>query len=97
LKEGDTEVGGLELMYLSDLITIVEKQEELRRQLGYQSRSKAKDALGGLNELRTRVMHLVKFLIKNREDDLTSLQDRIGRIEKVLGLLEKERREYPAE
>ena len=67
-KVGNVEVGLIEHLYLSDLLTIVEKTDSLRKQFGFSSRNRVKSALGPLNEWRNRVMHPVRSLIGDQQD-----------------------------
>jgi hypothetical protein len=57
-----------EHMYLTTLMKIVGKSEELRGKFGYESRNQFDDDLGSLIPLRNRVMHPTKTLVHNTED-----------------------------
>jgi hypothetical protein len=80
----DTEI--IQLLYLSDLLNIVQKVPILRERLGFSSRKKAEEGLSGINELRIRTMHLVKPVLSKMPDDLYSLQRRLSRIQSILTL-----------
>jgi hypothetical protein len=84
LEEGNADVGLIQQLYLSDLIEIVVKDQNLRKILGFASRNQAKDYLGGLNELRHRTMHLVKPLLEKVPDDLDRLHQRVNRAMEIL-------------
>jgi hypothetical protein len=84
LEEGNADVGLIQQLYLSDLIEIVVKDQNLRIILGFASRNKAKDYLGGLNELRHRTMHLVKPLLEKVPEDLDKLHQRVNRAMEIL-------------
>jgi hypothetical protein len=92
LDQGNADVDPVELLYLSDLIGIVEKTPKLYEGLGFPSRSKAKNTLGGLNQLRQRTMHLVRPLLRQIPDDLLKLHSRVERTKRVLDKLEEARR-----
>jgi hypothetical protein len=67
-------------MYLTTLMKIVGKSEELRGQFGYESRNQFDDDLGSLIPLRNRVMHPTKTLVHNTED----LSKNIARLHRVI-------------
>lgn len=84
LIEGNADIEIVERLYLSDLINIVRKQEDLRRDLGFSSRNAAKRATSGLNDLRNCTMHVVRPLIEAVPDDLTQLHRRAARARDLL-------------
>ena len=86
LQAHNVDIDVIQLLYLSDMLSIIEKSRVLRVCLGYRSRQHAETELGGINDLRTKTMHLVKPLIEVMPDDLQSLNDRLNRIEYILNL-----------
>jgi len=83
-SQGETTTGNVEVddvyyLDLSDLVTVLQKSDALRVKLGYTSRKAAEKALGGIVDLRHRVMHTVRPLIlKQRGDEgLEQLQERL--------------------
>lgn len=66
-KKGDLELGLIHYLYLDDLITIVQKHDELREALGFESRTQAKEALS-FKAVRNPVSHLNSLLIESRQD-----------------------------
>lgn len=88
LEQGNADVDPIQLLDLSDLMTIVEKEPELRGCLGFASQKSAEDALGGLVDLRNRTMHLVRPLLKEIPQDLYTLRNRVERAERVLETLQ---------
>lgn len=87
LVEGNVDIKIIETLYLSDLITIVEKGQNLREQLGYPSRSAAHRDLGGLNRLRNKAMHPVNPVLRTLPKDLVKLHERVLRTREMLGKL----------
>lgn len=87
LEAGNAELDLLQQLYLSDLINIVVKEPALREKLRLASRNQAGKALGGLNELRKRIMHPVKPLLEKVPEDLFSLHERVSRITDLLDQL----------
>jgi len=88
LIDGNSQIDIIQQLYLSDFVDIICKDQSLREFLGYTSKTKASDSLGGLNELRNRTMHVVKPLITTIPDGLDELQERIFRIKKILEKIE---------
>jgi len=84
LQTQNVDIEVIQLLYLSDLLTIVQKIPILRERLGFSSRKKAEKGLSGINELRIRTMHLVKPVLSKMPDDLNSLQRRLSRIQSIL-------------
>ncbi|MFC7070587.1 hypothetical protein ACFQL9_13115 [Halobaculum lipolyticum] len=74
-----------EYMYLSTLQKIVGKTESLRSQLGYTSRNQFDNDLGGMIELRNKIMHPTQTLVHNRED----LANAVSRVKRTLAALEE--------
>jgi len=74
----------VEYLYLSDLINIIIKQK-LYERLGY-SRSRFKDSLGSLNDLRHAVAHPARSIITNTHP-VEKLWERIDRVEEALFIL----------
>lgn len=86
-EKGNVDTDPIQLLYLSDLITIVSKQPALRETLGFPSRSAAESDLNGLNSLRSDIMHPVRPLLEETPADLQQLDDRMQRIRAVLNKL----------
>jgi hypothetical protein len=86
MSEGNADVDPLQSLYLSDLITIVEKDVRLRARLGLSSRNAAEKIFSGINDLRKQTMHLVCPLLVKVPDDLLTLQNRM---ERSMAILEK--------
>jgi hypothetical protein len=84
LVEGNVDVKIIETLYLSDLISIVEKRQNLREKLGYPSRNAANRDLGGLNGLRNKAMHPVNPILRTLPEDLVKLHERVLRTREVL-------------
>ncbi len=66
-KKGDLELGLIHYLYLDDLITIVQKHDELRQAFGFESKTQAKEALS-FKAVRNPVSHLNSLLIESRQD-----------------------------
>lgn len=73
-----------EHMYLSTLMKIVGKSETLRGKMGYTSRNEFDD-LGGLIDLRNRIMHPTQTLIHNADN----LAKEVSRIKRAVEALER--------
>lgn len=84
LSEGNADVDVLQSLYLSDLITIVEKDPTLRARLGLTSRKAAEKIFSGINDLRNQTMHLVSPLLIKVPKDLLTLQNRMQRAMVIL-------------
>jgi hypothetical protein len=84
LQSQNVDVDPIQLLYLSDMLSIIEKSETLCACLGFMSFEQAKQGLAGINDLRTRTMHLVKPLLEVMPDDLYTLHDRLERIRLIL-------------
>lgn len=56
-------IAPIEYLNLSELVEIIEKNEPLYRELGFDSRSKVKAEVGRLVELRHTIMHPVRTLV----------------------------------
>jgi len=77
----------IELVYLSDLFTIIQKNEQLFNLLNFQSRKQTKKAMSGINDLRNDTMHLNNPLISKKDDGMTVLASRINKILYLLDLI----------
>ena len=75
-----------QLLYLSDMLSIIQKTKVLREYLGFSSRKEAEHGLSGINELRSQTMHLVKPLLSKMPQDLHTLDMRLARIRNVLDI-----------
>ena len=58
-------ISPIEYVDLSSLVRIVEESDRLQRELGFGSRRRVKDELGGLVELRHSIMHPVRTLVSD--------------------------------
>jgi hypothetical protein len=87
LDREQAEIDYRELLYLSDLITVVEKDELLRGKLGLISRKNAEALFSGLTELRNQSMHPMRPLVKVMPDDLNQLWDRLSRTTDIINRL----------
>jgi predicted SpoU family rRNA methylase len=72
-----------EYMTLSEMQKAIAKSEELRSQVGFNSRNQFDKQMSGIVDLRNRVMHANRTIIETR-DDVEQLQDRISRIEELI-------------
>jgi hypothetical protein len=86
LQKQNVDIDIIQVLYLSDMLTIVQKIPALRERLGFSSRKKAEYGLSGINDLRNKTMHLVKPVLSRMPNDLTSLQTRLARIQSILTL-----------
>lgn len=84
LVEDNVDLEIIERLYLCDLINIVRRQEELRPDLGFSSRTATKRATNGINRLRNRTMHPVRPLIESVLNDMTRLHRRAARARDLL-------------
>lgn len=75
----------LELLYLSDLLTLIQKNKQLYEQLNFPSRKQTEKAMSGINDLRNDTMHLNNPLIYRKEDGMEILAKRIRRIQDLMG------------
>lgn len=74
----------VERLYLSDLINIVSKREDLLQDLGFPSGKAAGRATSGLISFRDRIMHPIRPLIESLPDDLARLHRRAARARELL-------------
>ncbi len=84
MLEQNVDVDIIELLYLSDMLTIIKKTESLRKSLGFTSMNQVKQGLSGINDLRTCTMHLVKPLLEKMPGGLIILNKRLQRIHRIL-------------
>lgn len=73
-----------EHMYLSTLLTVVGKSDNLRGRMGYSSRNQFDKDLGGLVDLRNRIMHPTQTLVHDSDD----LEKEIGRVNRAVDALD---------
>ncbi|SMO90794.1 hypothetical protein [Halorubrum cibi] len=73
-----------EHMYLSTLLKIVGKSENLREKMGYSSRNQFDNDLGGLVKLRNRIMHPTQTLVHDTDD----LKKEINRVNRTVEALD---------
>ncbi len=86
LDDQNVDIDIYQLLYLSDMLSIIQKTKVLREYLGFSSRKEAEHGLSGINELRSQTMHLVKPLLTNMPEDLQTLDMRLARIRNVLDI-----------
>lgn len=86
LQNQNVDIEIIQLLYLSDMISVIQKTPVLRERLGFSSRSNAMNGLSGINDLRNKTMHLVNPILVNMPEDLISLRKRLKRIESILTL-----------
>lgn len=84
LRDQNVDVDVIQLLYLSDMLTIIQKTGPLRERLGFSSMNQAKQCMSGINELRSQAMHLVKPLLKVMPSDLHTLHNRFKKIDLIL-------------
>lgn len=84
LQKQNVDVDITQLLYLSDMLSIVQTASALCKRLGFMSRTEAENGLKGINNLRNRTMHLVKPLLSKMPDDLISLRESLARIQSIL-------------
>jgi hypothetical protein len=77
-----------EFMNLSEILEVVNDNEDIRSEFGYQSKTEFEET-GGLVKLRNPIMHSSRTLVHNRED----LQDTVNRINRCKRIIEKTDRE----
>ena len=73
-----------EHMYLSSLLKVVGKSDNLRESMGYSSRNQFDNDLGGLVDLRNRIMHPTQTLVHDAED----LEKEINRVTRTVEALD---------
>lgn len=84
MAKNDVDVDLIESLYLSDIVQIASRKRRLFSVLGLTSRSEAERVLGGLVDLRNRVMHTNRPLLRNRRQDLLRLNERMDRLRGLL-------------
>jgi hypothetical protein len=84
LRDQNVDVDVIQLLYLSDMLTIIQKTGPLRERLGFSSMNQAKQCMSGINELRSQAMHLVKPLLKVMPSDIHTLHNRFKKIDLIL-------------
>lgn len=72
-----------EYMTLSEMVKIIGKDDGLRSAFGYSSRNQFDGDIGGILDLRNKIMHASRTLVHNR-DDLERLVERLARIENII-------------
>jgi CBS domain-containing protein len=75
-------ISPIEYVDLSSLVRVVKGSDGLQRELGFDSRRRVKDELGGLVELRHSIMHPVRTLVSDAAsmDKLASREKRLRSI-----------------
>lgn len=87
-KREGVDIGPLSGTMLSELVRIVEKTDPLRKTLGFESKGKWGDFVGGLIELRNGVMHPVRPLFAT-PDDVKDVREQLTRVLDLLGRLDQ--------
>lgn len=64
-RRRNNSIAPIEYLDLSDLAGIVAKNRDLQQELGFAARSKVKDEIGGLVQLRHSIMHPVRTLVSD--------------------------------
>lgn len=82
-KHSGMEMDISEYMKLSEMMKIIAKDDSLREKFGYSSRNQFDNGLGGLIDLRNKIMHSSRTLVQNYSD-LENLNSRISRAESVI-------------
>jgi hypothetical protein len=82
----DPDLGALCSCTLTNLVTVVTKDEQLLRQLGYSSKKKAEAELNPLIPLRNTIMHAVRPLVLHPKD-VSDLREKLQVIDRVLNRL----------
>jgi len=97
-KLDELEIHISEHMYLSTMLKVGRKTESIYEKFGFSSGNKFKENLGGLNDLRHKVMHPTRGLVHNYED-LRKQIERVQRAKDALEHLDTEQvqPEYPGE
>ena len=80
---GDVQMHITEYMQLAEMQKIIAKSDELRSELGFESRNQFDKQMSGIIDLRNRVMHTSRTIIECR-DDVEQLQKRLERIEELI-------------
>lgn len=78
-KDRDMETHIVEHMSLGDIVTVVRNTDTLRTTCGFDSKNQYDDAIGGLVDLRNKVMHPRRTLIPEPAHVAKTI-DRLGRI-----------------
>ncbi|MGQ3331218.1 hypothetical protein [Halorubrum sp. FL23] len=78
-KEGDMETHITEYMSLGDIVTVVRNTEALRTTCDFDSKTQYDNAIGGLVDLRNKVMHPRRILIPDPSHVQKTIE-RLGRI-----------------
>jgi hypothetical protein len=68
MVETDREIEIIHLLYLSDLVKILRKEESLRKSLDFESSSQVKNELGSLVDLRNDLVHPVRLILGEKRD-----------------------------
>jgi hypothetical protein len=85
---GNAGVAPVEYLHISDLLDVVSREPQLRRMLGYPSRTQAEKDHRGLVELRHVVMHPVRPLLQELPGDLQGQHERIQQARNLLRTLD---------
>lgn len=80
---GNVQMHLTEYMTLSEMIKIIAKSEDLRSQMGFESRNQFDNQVSGIVDLRNRVMHASRTIIET-ENDVERLNSRLERAEELL-------------
>lgn len=86
-KKADVDTAIEDCLNLGDMLCILEKDDDLRARMGYQSRNSCKNELGSLDDLRNRIMHPSDSLIDCYED-VAKLKVRVERLQKGISRIQ---------
>lgn len=73
-KIQDVDLHIVEYLGLTQLVQIIKGRHNLLTKFGFESASECDDIVGSINQLRNRVMHANRSLIRNRDDIQTTLE-----------------------
>lgn len=86
-KERDIETHIVDHMSLGDIVTVVRNTDALRTTCGFDSKTQYDDAIGGLVDLRNKVMHPRRTLIPDHSHVEKTI-NRLGRIKTLCNTVE---------
>lgn len=81
-KDQDLETHIVDHMSLGDIVTVVRNTDNLRSTLGFKSKTQYDDHVGGIVELRNKVMHTRRTLISD-PSHVDKTLDRLSRIKYI--------------
>lgn len=80
---GGVQMHVAEYMTLSEMQKLIAKSNQLRSQLGFDSRNQFDKHMSGIVDLRNRVMHANRTIIESKSD-VEQLDDRLSRVEALI-------------